>query len=436
MTNIRKYILAILISLLCYTIYAFEGGIPFIQHSDSIFGAYSVAIKDLNTSGLSIIGVAKMNGTKTSLLWNVSRKDTIATSFTSNWFGKEDNIIDYSEQTKKADSLCIFTHTMGINKKDESIMNSHLYIGKDYNNTVANLLSIKNNTEEPLVEYMVYDKILNASARRMVESFLAIKYGISLNQENPTDYINAKGYIIWDGRNNKSYNEDIAGIGRDDKTLLNKKRGSSIKSPLSPIVSTSQDLSDGMYLMWSHNGESPRRRIWSLSPTGEWDNTPCNFQFKIGGEENLPFLEKDEIYTMLIDSSGIGEFDTSSTISYPCQYIDSENIVFSNIKIPASQSHFTISKRELTDEEKENPYQYIFVHPSPSIDGHIFVECRLWEITPIKVEIYNVVGQPIFNGYFSDSNYYNVKATLPASGTYVIIVKIEEQVLTYKVVRI
>ena len=436
MTNIRKYILAILISLLCYTIYAFEGGIPFIQHSDSIFGAYSVAIKDLNTSGVSSIGVAKMNGTKTSLLWNVSRKDTIATAFTSNWFGKEDNIIDYSEQTKKADSLCIFTHTMGINKKDESIMNSHLYIGKDYNNTVANLLSIKNNTEEPLVEYMVYDKILNASARRMVESFLAIKYGISLNQENPIDYINAKGGIIWDGRNNKSYNEDIAGIGRDDKTLLYKKRGCSINSPLSPIVSATQELSDGMYLMWSHNGESPRRRIWSLSPTGEWNNTPCNFQFKIGGEENLPFLEKDEIYTMLIDSSGIGEFDTSSTISYPCQYIDSENIVFSNIKIPASQSHFTISKRKLTDEEKENPYQYIFVHPSPSIDGHIFVECRLWEITPIKVEIYNVVGQPIFNGYFSDSNYYNVKATLPASGTYVIIVKIEEQVLTYKVVRI
>ena len=289
---------------------------------------------------------------------------------------------------------------------------------------------------DTIKEYMVYDKILNSSARRMVESFLAIKYGISLNQENPTDYINAKGNIIWDGRNNKSYNEDIAGIGRDDKTLLNKKRGCSINSPLSPIVSTTQELSDGMYLMWSHNGESPRRRIWSLSPTGEWDNTLCNFQFKIGGEENLPFLEKDEIYTMLIDSSGIGEFDTSSTISYPCQYIDSENIVFSNIKIPASQSHFTICKRELTEEEKENPYQYIFVHPSPSIDGHIFVECRLWEITPIKVEIYNVVGQPIFNGYFSDSNYYNVKATLPASGTYVIIVKIEEQVLTYKVVRI
>ncbi|MED9996329.1 MAG: T9SS type A sorting domain-containing protein [Paludibacteraceae bacterium] len=435
MTNIRKYILAILISLLCCTIYAFEGGIPFIQHSDSIFGAYSVAIKDLNTSGVSIIGVAKMNGTKTSLLWNISRKDTIVTSFTSNWFGKEDHIIDYSKQTKKADSLCIFTHTMGINKKDESIMNSHLYIGKDYNNTVANLLSIKNNTEEPLVEYMVYDKILNASARRMVESFLAIKYGISLNQENPTDYINAKGDIIWNGKNNKLYNKDIAGIGRDDKTLLNKKRGSSIKSPLSPIVSTSQDLCDGMYLMWSHNGESPRRRTWSLSPTGEWDNTPCNFQFKIGGEENLPFLEKDEIYTMLIDSSGTGEFDTSSTISYPCQYIDSENIVFSNIHIPASQSHFTISKRVLTDEEKEKPYQYIFVHPSPSIDGNIFVECRLWEITPIEVQIYNVVGQPIFNGYFSNSNYYNVKTVLPVSGTYVIIIKIEESILTYKVVR-
>ena len=156
---------------------------------------------------------------------------------------------------------------------------------------------------------------------------------------------------------------------------------------------------------------------------------------KIGGEENLPILESDEIYTLMVDSSGMGEFDTNSTINYPCQYIDSENIVFTNVNIPVAQSHFTISKRELTDEEKENPYQYIFVHPSPSIDGNIFVECRLWEITPIEVEIFNVVGQPIYSGRFDNSNYYDVKANLPVSGTYVIIVKIEEQVLTYKVVR-
>lgn len=435
MTKLRIYILTILIYLLCCTMYAFEGGIPFIHHSDSSNVAYSVAIKDLNSSGVSIIGVAKMNDTKTSLLWNVSRKDTIATSFTSNWFGKEDNIIDYSEQTKKSDSLCIFTHTMGINKKDESIMNSHLYIGKDYNNTVANLLSIKNNTEEPLVEYMVYDKILNASARRMVESFLAIKYGISLNQDIPLDYINAKGEIIWNGAENSQYKVAIAGIGRDDKTKLNKTVGSSIESPLSPIVSSRKELSDGMFLMWSHNGDTPLKRVWSLSSTGDWEHTTCNFQFKIGGEENLPILESDEIYTLMVDSSGMGEFDTNSTINYPCQYIDSENIVFTNVNIPVAQSHFTISKRELTDEEKENPYQYIFVHPSPSIDGNIFVECRLWEITPIEVEIFNVVGQPIYSGRFDNSNYYDVKANLPVSGTYVIIVKIEEQVLTYKVVR-
>lgn len=431
----KRLIFIILLSFYSIIIYAYDGGIPFIQHSDSTttYKAYSIRIKDLNASGLSIIGVSKINSVKAPTLWAIADKDSVFTIFTEKWFGNNTKNLEYS--LEKEDSIAIFTHAMGLCKKDSLLQNSSLYIGYQNTNKVSPYFSLPKLSEEPLVEYMVYDRILNSTARGMVESYLAIKYGISLNQEVPTNYIGAKGDIIWSGEENKSYKEDIAGIGRDDKTKLNKKRGSSINSPLSPVVSASEDLADGMYLLWSHNGKRPLERVWALSSTGNWEETQCNFQFKLGGEENLPILEKDEIYTMLVDTSGTSEFNSDATINYSAKYKDAENIVFTNVIIPTSQSHFTITKRKLTDEEKENPYQYIHVHPSPSIDGNIFVECSLWEITPIEVEIYNVIGLPIFKGEFSSSNYYNVKAVLPTAGTYVILVKIEESILTYKVIR-
>ncbi|MCL6296450.1 choice-of-anchor D domain-containing protein [Jejuia spongiicola] len=121
-------------------------------------------------------------------------------------------------------------------------------------------------------------------ARNRIQSYLAIKYGITLapdatagtNFEATTqDYVDSDGTVIWDESANAGYNHDIAGIGRDDKSELNQKQSSSINNAadgtgptegiltigLSDIYDTnnlnpSTFANDKEFLVWGNNGAS------------------------------------------------------------------------------------------------------------------------------------------------------------------------------------
>ncbi|NRD22933.1 T9SS type A sorting domain-containing protein [Winogradskyella litoriviva] len=70
---------------------------------------------------------------------------------------------------------------------------------------------------------------LEPSKIETIESYLALKYGITLNQDvTPTNYYasnwnGATGSVSWDATENVGYNNDIAGIGLDTKTGLDQR---------------------------------------------------------------------------------------------------------------------------------------------------------------------------------------------------------------------
>ncbi|ARV08180.1 hypothetical protein BTO05_00435 [Winogradskyella sp. PC-19] len=74
--------------------------------------------------------------------------------------------------------------------------------------------------------------------RNRIQSYLAIKYGITLEptitagviEEGNLDYVDSDGSVIWDESANNGYNYDIAGIGRDDASGLDQRQSSSINS--------------------------------------------------------------------------------------------------------------------------------------------------------------------------------------------------------------
>lgn len=128
-----------------------------------------------------------------------------------------------------------------------------------------------------------------------VESYLAIKYGITLGH----DYTNGSGTTVY---SISGYANDIAGLGNDATYGLNQKVSSSvnISSGLSRVVmatdtastSSAPDftssnlastrtiaLTNGQYLVWGHNGHSATTfwnkgnypvvyRIWKVQNTG------------------------------------------------------------------------------------------------------------------------------------------------------------------------
>lgn len=68
-------------------------------------------------------------------------------------------------------------------------------------------------------EFLVFSKVLQPIERRIFESYLAIKYGVSLDKS----YYSSKGKLLWDYNSNNKYNNRITGYGREDIFNLNQK---------------------------------------------------------------------------------------------------------------------------------------------------------------------------------------------------------------------
>lgn len=68
-----------------------------------------------------------------------------------------------------------------------------------------------------LGDIIVYNATVTTLNRRKIESYLALKYGITLQ----VNYINTAEKVIYDI---SSYTKNIIGIGRDDATTLDQKQ--------------------------------------------------------------------------------------------------------------------------------------------------------------------------------------------------------------------
>ncbi|AZA56849.1 hypothetical protein EG350_06540 [Chryseobacterium shandongense] len=82
-----------------------------------------------------------------------------------------------------------------------------------------------------LPEVIAYDQYLtNATDIQKIHSYMALKYGLTLDQTTALNYLNSAGTIIWNGTANSTYKNNIAGIGRDDGSALIQKQSSSVNS--------------------------------------------------------------------------------------------------------------------------------------------------------------------------------------------------------------
>jgi len=79
-----------------------------------------------------------------------------------------------------------------------------------------------------IVTYANYSH--NATQHYQVESYLAIKYGITLQH----DYLSSAGATVWNRSLNAAYNTNVIGIARDDNSALSQKQSKS--------TSTVQDM--------------------------------------------------------------------------------------------------------------------------------------------------------------------------------------------------
>ena len=109
-------------------------------------------------------------------------------------------------------SFLSFIQRLG--KRSISNSNAFFEIGK------ANLQNGSSNGN--IAELIVYDRLLSRKQRNKIESYLSIKYGISL----PLDakYYNSQGEAIWTPSQHGEFVHNVTGIGRDDESGLLQKQ--------------------------------------------------------------------------------------------------------------------------------------------------------------------------------------------------------------------
>jgi hypothetical protein len=117
-----------------------------------------------------------------------------------------------------------------------------------------------------IAEIVVYDANLSAADRNKIESHLALKYGLTLDQTTPQNYVLSDGTVIWNGTTSAAYNKDIAGMVRDDAGALYQKQSKSsnagtghleFSAHIAFAASNAANLgtiNNGDAAVWGHNG--------------------------------------------------------------------------------------------------------------------------------------------------------------------------------------
>src|SRR5690606_34887172 len=85
----------------------------------------------------------------------------------------------------------------------------------------------KGEIAEAIVYHNTDARDIDNAALARIHSYLAITYGITLDQTSPQNYINTASQCVWDATANDGFNHNIAAIARDDEGGLNQKQSNS-----------------------------------------------------------------------------------------------------------------------------------------------------------------------------------------------------------------
>lgn len=203
--------------------------------------------------------------------------------------------------------------------------------------------------------------------RARIESYLAIKYGITLSQASAQNYVNSANTVVWNATTNAGYNNNIAGIARDDSSALNQKQSRSVNAGLqitvgngNTIAATNQAniqnfIANNSALIWGDNNASVAAwtntgapigyqvipRTWRVQETGTVNSVKIRVADN-SGTDGLP-NEGSRIVTLLVNNSG--NFTSGSTI-YPMTLNGTNWEVDVNLN---SGQYFTFSACEVGD---------------------------------------------------------------------------------------
>ncbi len=217
--------------------------------SDSVFQAGALMDNDSNTI-FQVIMMHTMNSTGVWYKWEPSVTGAPRMGMETNPPGNAGQIrFDFAGTTTRGTANVHERHVLSaISFQSAATRTMRLNGGVDAVTNTGSLSFSPPTTKHPLIignnyysdayptkidiaEMIVYKRGLNAAESNKVESYLALKYGITLDQTVAINsYTASNNTVFWNRTAMAPYNQNITGIGRDDASGLMQKQSRSINS--------------------------------------------------------------------------------------------------------------------------------------------------------------------------------------------------------------
>lgn len=222
--------------------------------------------------------------------------------------------------------------------------------GKRNNNfQIDDLFATDTEGLEKLMEVLYYPRLLNNLERQKVETYLSLKYGVSIIGES--SYTNSQNDTIWNYKQNSRFNNNVTGVGRDDNlNLYQKQSGNSTKNGLyvglgkldSSNTHNKYVLKDKTFLLWGDNSGqksfSQNKKdknlktmecSWKIVPSLKDFNDSLITQIAIRKEEigYTNYNPENEFMWLAINKEEAGVFDYTAS-QFIKQSSEDENFIF------------------------------------------------------------------------------------------------------------
>jgi len=202
-------------------------------------------------------------------------------------------------------------------------------------------LSDGNSNGFDLPEVIIYNEALSLVDKQKVDTYLSLKYGITLDQTSATDYLASDGTTkIWDSSVNVTYNKDIFGIGQDDAQALDQRVSKSVNTSAILTLANDNDftsanndgartsLGNNKFLTIANDGGAVTTQTTELDTatyanrvTREWQaqNTgsvgAVNLKFDGFNENYILLTDTDGDFSTTGDQTNVGNLNTNGEIT-------------------------------------------------------------------------------------------------------------------------
>jgi hypothetical protein len=262
-----------------------------------------------------------------------------------------------------------------------------------------------------IAEIVMYSAANSVALRNRVESYLALKYGITLgNTGTPINYTSSAGTVFWTG--SATYQNNVFGIGRDNGSALVQSTSNSMNSGSGNgtgqsgmgnlVLSAASALANQQYLVIGTDlqplseelisaGIGPSNAIGSNRVVRSWkvQNTGAVGSVNLSFDMTGLALSGGTIYShysLLIDTDGDGNFTTGPQNNVRASSITgnllnftgltalTNGVVFTLLTLPSSTAVLTTTWQDFTATATKNDVQLQWVLQNETGADHFSVE--------------------------------------------------------------